>query len=125
LSNQEASQSAEIERTSWSPWFNNYPSDGDGLTREIVTRLDLRDVPLSDWTDRELGFRLAVIYPQVDGYHHKVAPLAIKDEVEGLFAEITRRGYDPVSNLMHNERNKGWGWISGFRRLAPTSGEES
>lgn len=97
-------------------WFNTYKSDGDGLTRKVVTKVDLTRVPLADWTDDELGFRLAVIYPEVDGYEHLSASDAVKTEVSSLMAEIERRGYDATSNLRYNEQNTGRGWLSGFRR---------
>lgn len=94
--------------------FNTYPSDGDGLTRKVVTEVALADLPLAEWTDDELGYRLAVIYPKVDGREHLTATDEIKAEVVALMAEIERRGYDPVSNLQYNERVTGFGWLSGF-----------
>lgn len=101
--------------------FNAYRRNGDreGFTRRIVTLVDLRTLPLSEWSDDELGFRLAAIYPKVDGYEHLTASDEIKAEVASLMDEITRRGYDPTSNLRYNERVVGWGWQPGFDR-APT-----
>jgi hypothetical protein len=95
-------------------WFNTYERDGDGLTRVVRTEIDLSEMLLRDWTEEELGFRLAVIYPQVDGHEHLTAPEEIKTEVEQLLAEIERRGWDPHSNLMWNERCVGFGWQPGF-----------
>lgn len=97
-------------------WFNTYTRDGDGFTREVVTKVNLRDLPLSEWTDNELGFRLAVIFPQVDGYGHLTASEEVKAEVSRLRDEIERRGYDWTSNLRFNERNTGWGWLPGFQK---------
>jgi hypothetical protein len=95
-------------------WFNTYESDGDGLTRRVVTHVDLSDMPIQWWTLHELGYRLAVIYPQVDGREHETASEAIKTEVRGLMAEIERRGYDPIHNLQVNERITGFGWLPWF-----------
>ena len=97
-------------------WFNTYERDGDGLTRRVVTKVDLTDMALTEWTDNELGFRLAVIYPQVDGHEHLTAPASIMAEVRNLMQEIERRGYDATSNLRYNERCTGWGWLPGFTR---------
>lgn len=108
-------------------WFNTYPSrDGDALTRtgvitenavRIVTKDDLSKLPLGEWTLDELGLRLAVLYPQVDGYGHQTAPEEVITEVEDLMREIRSRGYDPVSNLQYNERFQGWGWLNWFDEL--------
>jgi len=97
-------------------WFNTYERDGDGLTRKVVTEVDLTSVPLIEWTDDELGFRLAFLYPQVDGYGHLTASEEVKAEINALLAEIERRGYNPISNLQFNERNTGWGWLPGFQK---------
>ena len=97
-------------------WFNNYEEDGDGLTRIVKTEVDLRTVALKEWTEDELGFRLAAIYPEVDGHAHVTASQQTVDEVTALMEEIRRRGFDPTSNLRFNERNSGWGWLPGFRR---------
>lgn len=97
-------------------WFNAYESYGDGLTRKVVTEVNLREVPLTEWTDDELGFRLAVIFPQVDGYGHLTADDTVKAEVRSLMAEIERRGFDATSNLRYNERCTGWGWLPGFQK---------
>lgn len=96
-------------------WFNTYADDeARSLTRRVVTEADLTSLPLTEWTDDELGLRLAVLYPQVDGYEHKTAPDEVKVEIRSLMTEIERRGYDPASNLIFNERNSGWGWLPGF-----------
>lgn len=95
-------------------WFNTYDSDGDGLIREVRTYVNLAEVGLAEWTDKELGFRLAFLYPRVDGCEHETAPQEVKDEIERLKAEIERRGYSWYSNLRINERYKGWGWLPGF-----------
>lgn len=100
-----------------SGWFNTYDSDGDGLTRKVVTKVDLSALPYSEWTDDELGFRLAVVYPEVDGYGHLTASEEVKAEVRALMEAIESRGYDPSSNLRYNERCKGWGWLPGFQKL--------
>lgn len=97
-------------------WFNTYDSDGDGLIREVKTYVDLTTVPLTEWTDNELGFRLAFLYQKVDGYGHLTASQEVKDEVQRLADEIERRGYDWTSNLKHNERVTGWGWLPGFQK---------
>lgn len=97
--------------------FNTYEGDGDGLTRKVVTHVDLTTLSLDEWTLDELGFRLAVIYPQVDGYGHLTASTEVKAEVWRLLSEIQRRGYDPTSNLRLNERVTGFGWQPGFRKL--------
>lgn len=97
-------------------WFNTYKGDGDGLTRTVLTTEDLSDLPLLRWTDNELGFRLAFLYPQVDGYGHLTAPEEVKVEIRSLMKEIERRGYDSISNLRLNERCTGWGWLPGFDR---------
>jgi hypothetical protein len=98
-------------------WFNTYDSDGNGLTRVVRTTVDLDSLPLNEWTLDELGFRLAVIYPQVDGHEHLTASQEVRWEVAGLMQEIERRGFNSSSNLMFNERNTGWGWLPGFRKL--------
>lgn len=97
-------------------WFNTYERDGDGLTRTVTLTVDLDDLPLPQWTLEEVGYRLAVIFPQVDGYGHLTASESVKTEVRGLMAEIERRGYDPTHNLRANERNTGWGWLPWFGR---------
>ena len=96
-------------------WFN--ASDGDGLTRVVRTEIDLSDMPLHDWTDNELGYRLALLYPQVDGFEYETAPEEVKTEVAQLLGEIERRGYKPHSNLQWNEKCQGWGWLPGFQKL--------
>lgn len=83
----------------------------------IVTKTDLSELPLTEWTRDELGLRLAFIYPQVDGYGHETAPEEVITEVEDLMREIRSRGFDPVSNLIYNERVQGWGWLNWFDRL--------
>lgn len=99
-------------------WFNTYPSrEGAALTRTVVTRVDLSRLPLGDWTLDELGRRLAVLYPQVDGYGHQTALEEVITEVEDLMREIRSRGFDPASNLQYNERFQGWGWLNWFDKV--------
>ena len=74
-------------------WFNTY--DRDGLTRVVKTQVDLKELPLDQWTDNELGYRLAVLYPEVDGYGHLTASEETNKEIASLMKEIERRGYDP------------------------------
>lgn len=98
-------------------WFNTYATDGDGLTRTVTSKVSLRRIPLPGWTLDELGYRLAVLFPQVDGYGHDTAPDEVKSEIESLMAEIKARGYDPISNLRWNENVTGWGWLNWFEPL--------
>lgn len=96
--------------------FNTYKSDGDGLSRQVVTTVDLTSLPLSQWSEDELGFRLAVIFPQVDGHGHLTASDEVKAEVGALRDELERRGLDWTSNLRRNERITGFGWLPGFQK---------
>jgi hypothetical protein len=98
-------------------WFNTYERDGDGLTRVVKTEVDLSELPFVQRTNNELGFRLAVLYPQIDGYEHLTASDEVKTEINSLIGEIRRRGLDPVSNLQWNERCQGWGWLPGFKKI--------
>lgn len=96
-------------------WFNTYESvEGDALTRKVVTTVDLSKLPLADWTLEELGRRLAVLYPKVDGYGYLTADAEVIAETRALMTEIGDRGYDPISNLRYNERFSGWGWLNWF-----------
>lgn len=95
-------------------YFNADEVTNNGLTR--VVKVDLTTLPLIEWTDDELGLRLAVLYPKVDGYGHLTATDQVKEEITSLMREIERRGYDPLSNLIYNERNSGWGWLPGFQK---------
>lgn len=99
-------------------WFNTYEGrDGDGLTRTVVTKVDLSEMPLTEWTLEELGLRLAILFPQVDGYGHLTAPEEVKSEINALMAEIRSRGYDPTSNLQWNENVTGFGWLNWFNEV--------
>ena len=101
---------------------NRYAYRGDGLVRVERIEHDLTAIPLSGWTDDELGFRLAVLYPQIDGFEHLTAPEEVKTEVRRLMEEIKRRGFDPISNLMLNDRVVGFGWLPGFQKLEESDG---
>lgn len=90
--------------------------DSRSLVRRVVQEVDLTTIPLTDWTDDELGFRLAVVYGHLDGYGHLTATEDQKTEARTLMQEIESRGYDPVSNLMLNERVQGFGWLRGFEK---------
>lgn len=95
--------------------------DGDekrSVTRTIKIEVDLRTLPLTQWTDDELGLRLAVVYSNIDGYGHLTASEATVREAKDLIREIERRGYDWTSNLRYNERFTGWGWLPGFLKKA-------
>ena len=98
-------------------WFNTYARHGDGLTRVVKTKIDLSELTLNQWTENELGLRLAIIFPEVDGYGHLTASEEIKTEIRSIMGELERRGLDPISNLRWNERVTGWGWLPGFTKL--------
>lgn len=102
--------------------FNTY-YDGDeerSFTRVIKTTVDLRELTLTKWTDEELHYRLAVIYPKIDGYGYSTASQEVRDEFESLRAELQRRNYDWSWNLRQQERFSGWGWVPWFRKLDGT-----
>lgn len=99
-------------------WFNTYPRDEErSLTRVVSREVSLREVPLSSWTQNELGLRLAVLYPKVDGNGHLTASDEVKTEIDDIRAELTTRGLDWSSNLRRNENFRGRGWQSGFQKL--------
>ena len=85
----------------------------NSLVRREVIQHDLRKIPLREWTNIELTYRLAHIYPQVDGREHLTASDEVKKEIDSLIKEITDRGLDWTSNLRLNERITGFGWLSG------------
>ena len=101
--------------------FNIYDSDGECLTRVVITTVDLKELPLNQWTTNELGKRLAKLYPQMDGEAWLAADVNVIAEVEAIKQELTERGFVWNSNLIFNERNTGWGWLPGFDTLPPRS----